>query len=640
MCGIAGIISPDKKEAIYRMTDVMVHRGPDEDGYYKDNDIALGQRRLSIIDISGGTQPISNETDTLYLICNGEIYNSPALRKKLLESGHVFKTATDVEVILHLYEEYGKECVKHLRGMFALALWDTTKKTLFLARDHMGQKPVFFYHDDQVFLFASEVKSILASGLVQPQIDLDGLWHYISLRFLPDRYSLFKNIQKLPAASTLFFENGTTLIENYWTLDFSKKLTGTEDEIAEGLDELLVDTVKLHMLSDVQVGAFLSGGIDSSTIAAIMAKQGGGSFPAFSIGVKEQGFNELPFARMVVDKYGLDHHEQVVQADLINLIPSMIYHLDEPSDPFAVGVYLVSRVASEVVKVVLSGDGGDENFAGYDRFAGNKLVDYYCLIPQCLRKQVVTKIIQRIPESFGYKSLAQKAAWVNEMSFFTGGERYAQSMSILRFTHEAKEQLFTDSAKSKLIDKDSLSKILRFFNSDNVDHIVDRMLKTDLMTRMPDHLLSTVDRMSMAHSLESRSPLIDYKVTEFAASIPADLKLKGKNLKYILKKVAAKYLPMELIHRQKQGFGFPLGIWMRTDLKQFMVNLFAQSKFVELGIFDQRYIMQLVHEHISGKSDHNFRLWILINLEIWYRLFFENESVDSMNNFIKDLLQK
>jgi asparagine synthase (glutamine-hydrolysing) len=501
----------------------------------------------------------------------------------------------------------------------------------------MGQKPLFFYHNDQIFAFASEVKAILASGLLEPGLDLDALWHYVSLRFLPDQYTLFKGIQKLPAGSLLLLKNGNITIERYWNLSFTNKIPNNEQEIVEGLNDLLLETVKLHLLSDVRVGAFLSGGIDSSTVVAMMATLTGERIPTFSIGVKEQSFNELPYAKMVADKYGLECHERVVQADLINLIPSMIYHMDEPSDPFGVGVYLVAQVASEVVKVVLGGDGGDENFAGYDRFVGNHLVDYYCLLPQWFRKMVMKKIIERIPESFGYKSLAQKAAWVNEMSLFSGGERYAQSMSFLRFTQEAKQKLFTESASNQIEDYDSLAKILTFFESENVDHLIDRMLYTDLMTRMPDHLLVIADRMCMAHSLEGRSPLIDYKVVEYAASIPAELKLKGRNLKYIFKKVADRYLPRELIYREKQGFGFPLGIWMRTELKTFLKNLFHQSRFVELGIFNRTYMHQLLEEHISGKADHNFRLWILINLEIWYRLYFENETVDSMRAFIDRL---
>jgi len=637
MCGIAGIVSPGKKDVINKMTSVLAHRGPDDEGYYQDDRIALGQRRLSIIDIDGGRQPITNEDENLYLICNGEIYNSPGIRNQLIKSGHRFRTATDVEVILHLYEDMGSDCVRQLRGMFSFALWDKDKHSLLIARDHMGQKPLFYYHKDGVFAFASEVKGILASGLVEPEIDLEGLWHYMSLRFIPDQYSLFKGIQKLPAATTLTYQNGRVDLKKYWSLSFKPKLNGDENEIIEGLNTTLLEAVEDHLLSDVQVGSFLSGGIDSSTVTAMMATIKGEPFPTFSISAEAQGFNELPYANMVSERYGLEAHQQIVEADLINLIPSMIHHMDEPADPFGFGVYLVAKVASQVVKVVLGGDGGDENFAGYDRFAGNRVVDYYCLLPDWFRRLVMKKIIDRIPESFGYKSLAQKATWVNEMSFFSGGERYAQSMSILRFTQEAKKNLFTEAAKNSIEDYDSFAKILNFFDSDSIDHLVDKMLYTDLMTRMPDHLLVLVDRMTMAHSLESRSPLIDYKVVEYAASIPAELKLKGTSLKYILKKVASRYLPHELIYRQKQGFTFPIGIWLRTNLKAFIRNLINQSRFVELGIFNRDYMQLLLNEHQSGKVDHNYRLWILINLEIWYRLYFENQTLEELNDLINDM---
>lgn len=638
MCGIAGIISETDRDVITPMTRAMIHRGPDGEGFYSDNIIALGHRRLSIIDLEGGKQPISNERGTLQLICNGEIYNSPELRQDLVARGHTFKTRTDVEVILHLYEELGQQCVKHLRGMFAFAIWDTDKRVLFLARDHMGQKPLFFYHDGKQFLFASEIKSILASGIVSPQVDLDALWHYVSLRFIPDQYSLFRGIQKLPAATWLKWERGRICTGQYWSPEFTEKHAGSESDIVQGLDELLSKTVAMHMLSDVRVGAFLSGGIDSSTIAAMMAKVSPEPIPAFSIGVKEQQFNELPFARKVAEQYGMEAYEKVVRADLIHLLPSMIHHLDEPSDPFAVGVYLVSKVASEVTKVVLSGDGGDENFAGYDRFAGQRLADYYCVLPEWFRRRIMKQLIERIPESFGYKSLSQKAAWINDMSFYSSGERYAQSMSFLRFTSEAKSRLFTSEARGALTDDDSVGKILRYFNADNAEDLVDRMLYTDLMTRMPDHLLPIVDRMSMAHSLESRAPMVDYKLVEYAAAIPANLKLKGRNLKYILKKVAARHIPQELITRKKQGFGFPLGLWMRSELQSFLRRLFDESRFVEQGIFNQDYMNLLLAEHLDGKADHNFRLWILINLELWYRLYFEGETEDSLRDLTDRLM--
>lgn len=637
MCGIAGIVSSKHRDAIEPMTRALAHRGPDGEGFYSDECIALGHRRLSIIDLEGGAQPISNESGTLQLICNGEIYNSPELRRSLSAKGHIFKTATDVEVILHLYEEHGSDCVKHLRGMFAFAIWDSGQHLLFLARDHLGQKQLFYHWNGEEFLFASEIKALLASKLIAPRVDLDALWHYVSLRFIPDDYSLFGCIKKLEAATSLSWQDGRIAIERYWSLHFREKLPGSEAEIEEGLHALLLKTVKSHLLSDVRVGAFLSGGIDSSTVAAMMAQVSGERIPTFSIGVQEQQFNELPYARMVSDRYGMEAHEKSVRADLIHLIPSMIYHLDEPSDPFGVGIYLVSKVAKEKVKVVLGGDGGDENFAGYDRFAGQRLADYYGVLPEWFRKRIMKGLIDRIPESFGYKSFAQKAAWLNDMSFYSSGERYSQSMSFLRFTAEAKELLFTRTARESIEDSDSVAKILRFFDAENAEDLVDRMLYTDLMTRMPDHLLSIVDRMTMAHSLESRSPLIDYRVVEYAASIPSEMKLRGRNMKYMLKKVASRYLPKELIYRKKQGFAFPLGLWMRTDLKDFTQNLFSQSRFVELGLFDRDYMNRLLREHAEGRADHNFRLWILINLEFWYRIFFEGLSLKDAHSMIERL---
>lgn len=639
MCGIAGVVSTDssKRETISKINITLAHRGPDNEGFYKDNHVALGQRRLSINDISNGNQPISNEDGTLQLICNGEIYNSPELRQSLIKKGHRFKTNSDVEVILHLYEEYGKDSIKYLRGMFAFALWDIDNKSLFIGRDHLGQKPLFFYKSDDLFIFASEIKAILASGLIQPEVDVNGLWHYISLRYIPDQYTLFKNIHKLPAASWLFYKDGEVRIEKYWELKFNNKLPNDEKKIEDELDALLLDTVKLHLLSDVPLGTFLSGGIDSSTITAMVSKVTKQPFPTFSIGVEENNFNELPYAKLVVDRYKLNGHQKIVKANLIDLIPEMIYHMDEPSDPFGVGVYLVSQLASEHVKVVLGGDGGDENFAGYDRYAGNKIVDYYCMLPKPVRDFMIKNLMKAIPESFGYKSLAQKVAWLDSMSRYKDGERYAESMSFLRFTHEAKQKLVSSEWQNQVTDFNSISKILDFFDSPNAKDLVDKMLHTDLMTRIPDHLLVIADRMAMAHSLEGRSPLIDYKLVEFAASIPGEIKLKGKNLKHVLRKVASRYLPKELVYRGKQGFGFPIAIWMRTDLRKFLINLFNNSKFVELGIFNGNYTNHLLNEHLSGKRDHNFRLWILLNLEIWYRIFFENYSIEETKEFISSM---
>jgi asparagine synthase (glutamine-hydrolysing) len=638
LCGIAGIVSGPQGSRIEAMTRSLAHRGPDGEGYYRDSEISLGHRRLSIVDLEGGWQPITNEDDSLVLICNGEIYNSPSLRADLIKAGHRFKTATDVEVILHLYEEFGIACVPMLRGMFAFAIWDVRQRTLVLARDHMGQKPLFYAVSNGCLVFASEPKGVLASGIVAREIDLDGLWHYISLRYLPERRTLFRGVSKLPAASTLVWRDGRIETNTYWSPDFRAKSAAPEHVIVEELDALLRETVALHTLSDVEVGTFLSGGIDSSTVAAILASQTKNPVKSFSIGVEEQGFDELPFAAMVAERYGMNAHSEVVRADLIRLIPQMVHYMDEPADPFAAGVYLASQLAAKHVKVVLSGDGGDENFAGYDRYLGQRLIDLYALVPRWLRAGPMKRLVDAIPESFGYKSVAQKARWLNDLSLCAPAERYAQSLSYLRFRPEHKEQLFSSASRAALTDSDSIGKVLEVFETERAVELVDRMLYSDLMTRMPDHLLAIGDRMSMAHSLEARPVLVDRKIVEYAASIPAHLKLKNGELKYMLKAVAARYLPKPVVSRPKQGFTFPLGKWMRTELRGFLSTLAERSRFVEHGIFNADYVRKITREHLDGHTDHNYRLWILINLEFWYRSFIDGESLASQREHIDSLI--
>ncbi|MGN0845258.1 MAG: asparagine synthase (glutamine-hydrolyzing) [Kiritimatiellia bacterium] len=640
MCGIAGFNGADSETIVRRMCDLMAYRGPDDFGCETRNGMTLGQRRLSIVDLSGGHQPIENENGRILLVCNGEIYNSPSLREELLSKGHVFRTKTDVEVILHLYEEEGEAFVKRLHGMFAYAIWDSEARRLLLGRDHMGQKPLFFATNGESIAFASEPKGVLASGIVKRDIDLEALWHYMSLRYLSDDRSLFAGVVKLPAAHYAVFERGKLRMERYWKLDaFRDKLDGTEKELTDLLEQKLLKTIEMHLLSDVPIGTFLSGGIDSSLITAMTARITGKTFNTFSIGVKDQDINELPWAEKVATQYHLNWRKEIVEPDVIGTIPDMIDHMDEPADPFGVGVYLVSQVASKYDKVVLSGDGGDENFAGYDRFAGQRLAEVYSLVPACIRRHVFGRLFKMVPESFGYKSIASKLRWLNDMSFYSAGGRYARSMSFLRFTQEAKEALFTPEAMGKIANLDSIGKILGYFNDGTAAELLDRMLYTDLMTRIPDHLLAISDRMSMAHSIEIRPPLIDYRLTEFAASLPTSLKLRGtgRGLKYILRSVASRYMPQELIDRPKQGFGFPIARWLRGDLANFQRNLFKQSRMVELGLFRQAEIDRLVEEHIGGKADHNFRLWILINLEIWHRMRFEGKSAGEMREFIQAL---
>ena len=622
------------------MTRALAHRGPDGEGYYRDSSIALGHRRLSIVDIEGGRQPITNEDETLVLICNGEIYNSPGLRADLLKAGHRFKTATDVEVILHLYEEHGVACVPMLRGMFAFAIWDPRNRTLLLARDQMGQKPLFYAENNGDFVFASEPKGVLASGLVTREIDLDGLWHYVSLRYLPERRTLFRGVRKLPAASTLIWRDGHVETNQYWQPDFRRKTTLSEPAIVEELDALLRETVAMHTLSDVEVGAFLSGGIDSSTVAAIMASQADTPISTFSIGVKEQGFDELPFAKMVADRYGMKAHTEVVRADLIRLVPQMIYHMDEPADPFAAGVFLASRLAAKHVKVVLSGDGGDENFAGYDRYRGQRLIDIYSLLPRWLRASVLKRLADAIPESFGYNSVAQKARWLSDLSLCKPAERYAESFSYLRFRPKHKEELFSAASRAGLEDADSTGKILELFDSERAEDIVDRMLFTDLMTRMPDHLLAIGDRMSMAHSVEARPVLSDAKIVEFAASYSRPPQAQEWRAQaHAESRCRIDTCRSRCYHARSKDSAFRWVAGCALSCARFLRPWRNVRRFVEHGIFSAEYVRRITNEHLAGRADHNYRLWILINLEFWYRSFMDAESLESQHEHINALVQ-
>jgi len=630
VCGVAGIVSQDPGllDRLGDMIRSIRHRGPDDEGRLVAPPVALGHRRLSIIDLESGRQPLSNEDGTVHIVYNGEIYNFPQLRRELEGQGVTFRTRSDTEVVLRLYERDGARCVERLRGMFAFGIWDARARRLVLARDRIGQKPMFWAATPRGFAFGSEVKAVLASGLVEPGVDLEALWHYVSLRFIPDEMTLFRGVRKLPAAHVLIYEEGRARLERYWEISYRDKLRGGEAEVAEELDGVLTESVRAHTLADVPVGAFLSGGIDSSLMTALLATGSPQAVPTFSIGVEEQDWNELPWARQVAEAYRTDHHEWVVRADLVRLLPRMIWHMDEPADPFGAGVFLVSERAARSVKVVLTGDGGDELFAGYDRFAGQQLVELYCLLPEFLRRTVMHRIAGAIPDSYGYKSFAQKVRWLNDLSLTNRGDRYARSLSFLRFTEEAKARLFSDAARARIGPPDSREKVLRYFNAEGVDDLVDRMLHTDCMTRLPDHLLLIVDRMAMAHGLEARPPMLDHHVIEFAARIPGRMKLKGRKLKHILKTVAARHLPAPLINRPKQGFGFPLAAWMRGELRGLMEGMVADSRMAESGIFDRAEMSRLVSEHVSGAADNNFRLWILLNLEIWHRIFLEGWSPD------------
>ena len=641
MCGICGLWQPIgvDERLVQSMGRALVHRGPDAEGYYFAGPVGLGHRRLSIIDLEGGGQPLSNEDGTIWIVFNGEIYNYLELRQALEAAGHRFKTRTDTEVIVHLYEEQGTECVRHLRGMFAFAIWDQRHQRLFLARDHVGQKPLFFYQRNGAFAFASEIKALLQTGHVSAELDAGAMSDLISLRFTPGTKTMFKGIHKVPAGHWILLDKGGYRLERYWGLRYTRKLAGSEAEIVQRLKELLFESVKAHLVSDVPIGAFLSGGIDSSTVTALMAMTSPEPISTFSIGVKQADFNELPYARLVADRYRTKHHEAIIDEDLVRLLPKLIWHMDELSDPFGFGVYLVAQLAKPHVKVVLGGDGGDELFVGYDRYVGNMLVEYYCLLPGALRKHVLGRVMNLIPDSYTYNSIAQKLRWINEMSLKSGGERYAESMSFLRFTQPMKEKLFTIRLQQQLgAESDSALRILEHFEADNAADVVDKMLYTDMMTRLPDQLLRLVDHMTMAHGLEDRSPLLDRQVVEFAAAIPIELKVRGRRLKYLFKQLARDFLPPALLTRSKQGFAFPLAYWMKARLGDLLASLFQKSRLADEGYFRREYMTEMLAEHRHGTADHNYRLWILLNMELWWRIYIDHTPVEELEILVAECI--
>ncbi|MBM9512982.1 asparagine synthase (glutamine-hydrolyzing) [Desulfogranum marinum] len=633
MCGIVGKLGRSNVSLLelQSMARSIAHRGPDDEGYWVQGKVGLGHRRLSIIDLASGKQPISNEDQTIWIVFNGEIYNFPEIKKELLSKGHQFSTNTDTEVIVHLYEEMGQDCVQKLNGMFAFAIWDDNKKQLFLARDRIGQKPLFYRHVNGEFLFGSEVKAILAADNVERNINYTAIHHYLSLRFIPAPHTMFEGIQKLPAGSTLLVKEDKITVKRYWDLTFTDKLQHTETDFLDGLEEQLGRAVTSHLISDVPVGAFLSGGMDTSTVVALMAEAHPDVFKTFAIGVKEQDFNELPFAKVVADTFHTQHVEEVVSANLIQLMPQMVWHLDEPSDSIAACMFQAAKLASQHVKVVMGGDGGDELFAGFDRYMGVGYINYYNMLPSFVRKKLLHPLFHTIPDSFTYKSLVQKLRWMDQLSDFDEGERYAEATAFFRFSHTQKQQLFSEKLWGKLADIDSNQVIVEHYNKPNATDSIDKMLYADFMTRLSEHTLMLTDRMNMAFSLEARSPFLDHELVEYLARFPSNIKIKGRQLKYILRKFAERKLPKEITSRQKQGFMFPVAYWFRNELYPFVRDQLENSFFVREGLFQKDYVSSLVEDHRNNKEDNHVRLWMLLNMEVWHQLYIEQRDPASVS---------
>lgn len=634
MCGICGSVSDKevKEGDLRRMMDLLAHRGPDDQGLRIAPGAGLGHRRLSIIDLQTGHQPIANEDESMWVVLNGEIYNYRDLKKNLMGRGHRFATASDTEVIVHLYEEYGAECVQHLRGMFAFAIWDANRQELFAARDHLGQKPFFYAQIGEALHFASEIKALLDLDPSLAEIDPAALDQYLTLRIIAPPRTMFRKIRKLPPAHTLTFDlQRGVRVGRYWDLRYEPKMSGSEEDLTDSLEEQIIDCLKLHLVSDVPVGAFMSGGLDSTLLVAMLMKHNlSGPLQTFTIGLPHGRFDEAPFARMVADRYGTRHREQTITPSLLDTLPKLIWHLDEPSDPLALCSFLIARMAREDVKVVLGGDGGDELFGGYDRYYGNQYATYYSQVPYPLRRYVIDGLLRLLPEGSWYKSRRHQMKWLHALSFLSGGERYARSLSYFYFGPRLREELYGPVMKDAVSDFDSESSIREAYEKADAVDPLDRMLRADSNVRLPDHPVMILDRMTMAHGLEARSPLMDHKLAEFAARLPVSLKVKGRTLRYIQVRLAERYLPSELLKRPKQGFSSALPYMLRDEIRLLAGTFLSDSHLVRDGFYTQVPVRRVLEEHLRGKADHGNRLWLLLNSEVWYRMLLEGASAADM----------
>jgi asparagine synthase (glutamine-hydrolysing) len=640
MCGIAGIVGTldPRGSDIAAMLQALAHRGPDGEGIFNDGLAALGHRRLSIIDLEGGRQPLRNAEGTIWLVCNGEIYNYVELRGQLEARGHRFVTHSDCEVIIGLYEAYGDRLLEHLRGMFSFALWDSRKQRLLAARDHLGQKPFFYIAQPNRFAFGSEIKALLALDPTLRQLNLAALDQYLALRIIAPPLTMFRGVHKLPPGNMLVLERGAQpIVRPYWDLQFTPKIETSEERLIDELDERIVESLRLHMVSDVPVGAFLSGGLDSSLLVAMLVKRlGVKDLPTFTIGLPYKQFDEAPHALNVATRYHTQHHELTIRPSLKEILPDLVWHLDEPSDPLSLCAYHVALFARKSVKVVIGGDGGDELFGGYDRYYGNLYAGYYSKVPQILRRQVLGPALTLIPGAGWYKSVGHQLRWLHRLSFLEGSERYAASLAYFYFDTDRRKTIFTEASHAALAGADA-ERALRAPYEALAGDAVDRMLYADSKIRLPDHPVMISDRMTMAHGLEARSPFMDHRLAEFAARLPSALKVRGRSLRYIQRKLAARYLPPEILSRSKQGFSSALPYILKDEYREFHARYLQDSELVRAGILARAPIQTLLQEHASGRIDHGNRLWLLINSEIWYRMMILGQSREDFRQGSSDL---
>jgi asparagine synthase (glutamine-hydrolysing) len=627
MCGIAGITWKNEV-LIERMIGALAHRGPDGSGVYTDDGVSLGHRRLSIIDLSeNGRQPMSNEDGTLWITFNGEIYNYRELRADLLQRGHRFRSQTDSEVILHLYEECGSECVQSLRGMFAFGIWDRKSQSLFAARDRFGQKPFYYTVRGQELLFASEIKGLLACREIPVEPELAAIDYYLTQRFVPPPLTMIRGIHKLPAGHWLQWRKGKLGIESYWQPRFTGGPPRRDSDWIVELAERVDEAVRTHMVSDVPVGALLSGGLDSSIVVACMAGHIESRVQTFCVGSDGRHFDERKFARRVADHCQTMHRERYVAGEPLRSIPQLVRCLDEPSDPIAACMVEASRLASQHVKVALSGDGGDEIFAGFDRYAAFEWVERYASLPRWVREDLIGPLVQRIPESFAYKGLTQRLHWLDALGGERGGRLYARMTSVFRFGAQEKHWTYGPVLREQLQTADAEAAIAKPFEAAGGADNLHRMLYADMVTRLPEHTLMLTDRLSMTHGLEMRAPFLDHRLAEFCLMMPAHLKIRRGITKYAMRQAARKWLPANIIKRSKQGFMFPVAYWLNAETLGLIRESLVDGPLVTGGWIEQTGVERLLSEHNQHRADHHVRIWMLMNLDAWFRIYVDGEAV-------------
>jgi len=636
MCGICGVLDSTRGNAqqratLERMCNVIFHRGPDDEGHYVNGGVAMGMRRLSIIDLSGGHQPISNEDETLWIINNGEIYNFIELREQLLKQGHVFRTKSDTEVLVHLYEQEGFDFVKRLRGMFAVALWDAPRRRLVLARDRMGKKPLYVRREPNRFLFASEIKSILAADDVPRRIDAQALREYLALGYVPAPRTLFEGIEKVSPGHLLVLENGTIQDREYWDAPFDVQDNLSENEWVERVREKLLESVRIRLVSDVPLGAFLSGGIDSSSVVAAMAQCSDIPVKTYSIGFEgeDRFYNELPYARVVANAFRTDHHEIIVRPEVAELLPKLIWHLDEPiADSAFFTTYLVSRLARGSVTVILSGVGGDELFGGYRRYLGDAMWRYYAMLPGIVRKTILPSLFARLPQD-------RHSGWKNNIRYASAFIKTAELDPVARYMSYV--TVFPAGIRSRLLQdpwgsvptsaEEPASEVLKsYFEKCHSKDGLNCIMYADIKTSLTDDLLALTDKMSMAASIECRAPFADQGLVELAGRIPSNIKIRGMKMKHLLKKAVEPWLPKEILHRKKRGFGAPVGSWMRKDLQPLVDEMLSQIQVQKRGLFHWPVIQEIISAHKTQQSDHTDHLFALVSLEQWSRIFLDGND--------------